>query len=111
MPHPSTYMASDQLPTLILPEMFLASETMGLAMSMSWSRSLKALLICVSVALAFASIDRSMPPIPERITRPEAEEDTGAARGTDSDGCAGACDGGMINTVTSAYANRGVKSI
>ena len=74
--------------------MFFASETMGLAMSMSWSRSLKALLICVSVALAFASIDRSMPPIPERITRPEADEETGAARGTDSDGCcAGACDG------------------
>ena len=65
----------------------MASATMGLAISMSWSRSSKALLICVSVALALASIERSMPARPERITRPEAEEETGAGRGTDSDGC------------------------
>ena len=72
----------------------MASVTMGLAISMSWSRSSKALLICVSVALARASIDRSMPLMPERMTRREEAEvgACGANRcgGTDWEGCAGA---------------------
>ena len=86
---------SQSILTLILPEMFLASVTMGLAISMSWSRSSKALLICVSVALARASIDRSMPLMPERMTRRE-EAEVGACGAnrcgccTDWEGCAGA---------------------
>ena len=53
--------------TLILPEMLLARETMGLAISMSLSRSWKAFEISVSRSFDLAAIDFSIPLIPERI--------------------------------------------
>ena len=60
--------AACSLITLILPEMFLASATIGFAVSISLSRSWKALEISESVFLALCSRDFSMPPMPERRT-------------------------------------------